>query len=366
MKIVVVDALGVHLGFLGCYGCDWVATPTLDRLAAQGVVFDRHYVEVPRTDVQMPPLPWLGRWPSSAPAEPSLGDALTAAGLAWVPLSCDSLQTFQKTFQEGLDQFGDRSGVCWLAGPSLTPPWDLPEDLLEVYWEEDEVPEPIVQPPLGRTPPGFQPFNLQNTYAAVVTFFDAQIGLLVEELEKRGWLEETILIITAGSGFPLGEHGEIGLGLSRLHEELVHVPLVMRLPQGRCAGLRIPGLTQPLDLGPFLAEALGISRFQDQGRNLGPLLRQEVAMVRPYACSRTIAGSWALRTPEESLLLSQGEDRPALYRQPEDRWEVNDVAQQQPELVDHLEKTLKTFAERSESREPLEYPPIPEVPGMAG
>ena len=45
MKIVVLEASALHLGFLGCYGNDWVATPNLDRLAAEGVVFDRHYAD---------------------------------------------------------------------------------------------------------------------------------------------------------------------------------------------------------------------------------------------------------------------------------------------------------------------------------
>ena len=47
MKILVVEARGLPVGFLGSYGNDWVATPALDRLAADGVVFDRHIAECP-------------------------------------------------------------------------------------------------------------------------------------------------------------------------------------------------------------------------------------------------------------------------------------------------------------------------------
>lgn len=43
MHVVVVNVHGCHLGYLGCYGNEWVATPNLDRLAAHGVVFDQHY-----------------------------------------------------------------------------------------------------------------------------------------------------------------------------------------------------------------------------------------------------------------------------------------------------------------------------------
>ena len=47
MKILVIEAAALHAGFLGCYGNDWVATPNLDRLAAEGVVFDQHLADCP-------------------------------------------------------------------------------------------------------------------------------------------------------------------------------------------------------------------------------------------------------------------------------------------------------------------------------
>src|SRR6266446_6118199 len=47
MRILIIEASALHLGFLGCYGNDWVATPNLDRLAADSVVFDQHYADCP-------------------------------------------------------------------------------------------------------------------------------------------------------------------------------------------------------------------------------------------------------------------------------------------------------------------------------
>src|SRR5215207_7313687 len=43
MKAIVIVANGLQLAALGCHGNEWVATPTLDRLAAEGVVFDLHF-----------------------------------------------------------------------------------------------------------------------------------------------------------------------------------------------------------------------------------------------------------------------------------------------------------------------------------
>ena len=46
MKVLVLNASAMHIGFLGFYGNSWVATPKLDRLAAESVVFDQHFAEV--------------------------------------------------------------------------------------------------------------------------------------------------------------------------------------------------------------------------------------------------------------------------------------------------------------------------------
>src|SRR5260370_31706046 len=47
MKALVLVASGFHLGYIGCYGNEWVQTPNLDRLAAEGIVFDQHYADQP-------------------------------------------------------------------------------------------------------------------------------------------------------------------------------------------------------------------------------------------------------------------------------------------------------------------------------
>ena len=45
MKILVLEAFGLHLGYLGCYGNDWLATPAFDQLAAEAFVFDQHFAD---------------------------------------------------------------------------------------------------------------------------------------------------------------------------------------------------------------------------------------------------------------------------------------------------------------------------------
>ena len=45
MRILVFIARGLQAAYVGCYGNSWIVTPTLDRLAAEGVVFDQHYAD---------------------------------------------------------------------------------------------------------------------------------------------------------------------------------------------------------------------------------------------------------------------------------------------------------------------------------
>src|SRR5712692_10006725 len=47
MKILALVASGLDAGHIGCYGNEWIETPTLDRLAARGIVFDQHYADHP-------------------------------------------------------------------------------------------------------------------------------------------------------------------------------------------------------------------------------------------------------------------------------------------------------------------------------
>ena len=54
MKVLALTASGLHLGYVGCYGSDWVTTPTLDRLAAEGIVFDQHYADCPEPAAARP------------------------------------------------------------------------------------------------------------------------------------------------------------------------------------------------------------------------------------------------------------------------------------------------------------------------
>src|SRR2546421_3933934 len=81
MKILCINVAGLHLGYLGCYGNEWVETPHLDRLAAEGVVFDQHLADTPGNT----PGAWTGRYQFAprpqAESAPALGTLMQAHGI---------------------------------------------------------------------------------------------------------------------------------------------------------------------------------------------------------------------------------------------------------------------------------------------
>jgi arylsulfatase A-like enzyme len=185
---------------------------------------------------------------------------------------------------------------------------------------------------------------------------------LLEGLRQRGLLDRTAVVLTGDVGLALGEHGVVGAA-SAPHTETAHLPLIVRLPRAAFAGRRVSALTQAVDLVPTLADLLGHPLSEVQGRSLLPLLRGEADAVRGYAVSA--AGEWALRTAEWAFLLPIQGGEPRLYVKPDDRWEINDVRQHHPELVEHLEQVLRGFVEAAARPGPLAAPELRDVEAEA-
>jgi arylsulfatase A-like enzyme len=382
MRVLVIVVRGLHLGYVGCYGNDWIDTPTLDGLAAEGVVFDQHYADCPE------PAGAARAWSTGLyrfaavegqecrPAQPA-PDLASLLGEAGIGLT--QVQTAKAALAAVERLPAHDHGLVWLDLATLMPPWDVPADFLEPYFQEEagedkdgEPQEPLPDPAPGPlAPPEDLTFlRLQRTYAGAVSSLDAGLGRLVERLRRRGLLDELLVVLTADHGLPLGEHGVVGLCRPWLHDELIHLPLLVRLPGGAEAGRRVAALTQPVDLLPMLLDAFGLPPAPVHGHSLVPLLRGECEQVRPYACAGLRVGAaaeWALRTPGWSFLMPVSEEpeapprRPQLYVKPDDRWEVNNVLQHHLELAEHLEQTLRDFVEAARRPGPLQAPELRDV-----
>jgi arylsulfatase A-like enzyme len=386
MKALVIEVPGLHLGYLGCYGNDWIDTPHLDRLASESVVFDQHFADCPGSPISTSetgryrfPLPDAGDVSAGEPAN-QLAAVLKANHISghWLsalgqPTTRSEHPLMHQVFDAGtlLEKLPAASPwLVWIRLPSLAPPWEIPERYLEPYFasaesetddsdpadETEEVPlTPWLDPVTGPIDPGDEVAwqRLQATYAAAVSHVDAALGLLLQQIEEAELGDDIVICVTANSGLALGEHGFIGDWRPWLHEELIHVPLILRLPRAAEAGRRVAALTQPVDLLPTLLDILGVPVPAElHGRSLLPLAHGRVEKVRDYACTGLGVGErveWAIRTPNWSFLLPvrQAVDdpprSPQLYVKPEDRWEVNNLLQQHLDWAARLEGMLRDF-----------------------
>lgn len=119
-------------------------------------------------------------------------------------------------------------------------------------------------------------------YEGEVRFTDRCLGELLDALAARGWLDDTLVVVTSDHGEELWTHGRRGHGYS-LYQELVHVPLILRFPPALGAGGRVcETLAHHVDLMPTLLAWYGVPapvglpgsdlwpRILDAGRHPGP------------------------------------------------------------------------------------------------
>jgi arylsulfatase A-like enzyme len=384
MRALVIAVSGFHAGYLGCYGNDWVETPVLDRLAAGAVVFDRHYAD--RPDAAGAWHAWrTGRYhmPSGEGAErsehgvePDLFELLRVHGVA-VSIISDEPAILPESLGNlghaavpgerlgalkaaigGASQalHGDRDHgprLVWLRLSTLLSPWSMADVEPE---EEDESPESDNDRALQSVR------HLQTAYAHTVHHLDAGLAPLLDELEPGGRLGDLLVVVTSEHGMALGERGVAGSECRDIHEEWLHVPLILYLPGGAEAGRRVLALSQSVDLLPTLLDFFSIPVPPEvHGRSLRSLASGESNAIRPYACAGIQvreAALWALRTPDWSYLLRATEPSGRLYVQPDDRWEVNNVVQHHLELAEHLGQVLRGFIQASRQPGALCPPPL--------
>lgn len=111
-----------------------------------------------------------------------------------------------------------------------------------------------------------------QAYHACISFIDAQIGSIFDDLKENGLWENTIVVLTSDHGYQLGEHAM--WGKVTLFEVCNRVPLLIRAPGQATASSTSQGLVELVDLFPTLADLCGINTPADlQGQSLVPMLR---------------------------------------------------------------------------------------------
>jgi len=119
-------------------------------------------------------------------------------------------------------------------------------------------------------------------YYASVAYVDAQVGKVLDALERSGQADNTIVIFTSDHGYHLGEH-DFWAKVS-LRDESAIVPLIIRVPGKRPAVCH--SLVELLDLYPTVASLCGLDRpARLQGQNISRMFDDPSHRVRDAAFS---------------------------------------------------------------------------------
>ena len=196
--------------------------------------------------------------------------------------------------------------------------WIVPSKYFDMYSLEDmDVPpydpnEKSGSPKQNRRPPlamsDKEHRELMRAYYASTTFMDAQVGRLVDALNRLGLARNTTIVFWGDNGYQLGEHGLWQKG--SLFEPSVRVPLIMAGAGVSSAGKPCPRTVESLDIYPTLADVCSLQGAPKNlhGLSLRPLLADPNAPWDHPAISQTrhgSAGGYTMRTERYRYTLWQ-------------------------------------------------------------
>ena len=137
--------------------------------------------------------------------------------------------------------------------------------------------------------------HMMALYDGDIAETDEHVGKVLQLLQDLGLAEKTLVIVLSDHGEAFLEHGLICHGNS-LYEEVLHVPLIMRLPGVIPAGKRVAGNVSHVDLMPTALGLLHLAHpAQMQGIDLSPMILGDQPVPERLICSELTFTGYKLR-----------------------------------------------------------------------
>ena len=182
--------------------------------------------------------------------------------------------------------------------PGPHPPYDPTPEFAAPYMEKELPLAQVSQEELDQQPPPFQAMRIHNTevdhdsvvhqlnptqaqrhrqrayYLANVTMIDQKVGQLLQSLETKGYLDNSIVIFTSDHGDCLGDHGHSQKWT--MYDIITRMPLIVWAPGRVEAGVQRDELCQLMDIGPAILELAGVEPPDGmEARSVLPALQGE-------------------------------------------------------------------------------------------
>lgn len=285
----------------------------------------------------------------AGPAEVAKYGAINAmAGGAGLALGRDS----NNAVYEFIDAYKDQPFFVWYAPMLPHTPHDPSDEFMEMYAG------------MGLT-------RATQRYYANITRFDTRVGELVAYLDSQGLRENTLLLYLVDNGYeqnpddyfkPMGQRR----GKGSLHEMGFRTPLIFRWPGVIPAGTTNQGLVSTVDIFPTVLDFAGAEIPEGlPGRSIKESILRNLPTEReilfgsmsqlrtgpdnpatgtnPYANEEV---GYYLTTSQWHFIYYEDRDSVALYNRLEDTHQENNLADENPELVDHFRKKIENWKAR--------------------
>ncbi len=127
--------------------------------------------------------------------------------------------------------------------------------------------------------------TLAHGYYACVSYVDSQVGRVLDELDRQGLRQSTLVVLWADHGYKIADYGAWGKGTN--FELDTRVPLIVATPDGISAGKSSRALIELVDLYPTLAQLCKLSApAHCEGTSFAPLLHEPDRVWKPSTFSQ--------------------------------------------------------------------------------
>jgi arylsulfatase A-like enzyme len=379
---ILIDTLRAHR--LHVYGYERETSPTMDYLAASGVVFARHLSQSSWTKCSMASM-WTGFFPSrtrvlrfdhvvpseaTMPAEIFRDAGFRTAGIwrnGWIAANFGFDQGFEvyerpiprppppslRRSSPNLTLQGSDDDIVDAAIEFLRvhgrERWFLYLHMMDVHqYLYDE------QSALFGT-------SISDLYDNSIRHEDAIVARLMWHLAETGHLDDTLIVLSSDHGEAFGERGFEGHA-KQVYGETTEVPFILNFPFLLEPGVAVPGRTRNVDVWPTVLDLVGLPPLPPgDGRSLVPdiLAAAEGKPMPGETAYAQLDGSWGKpkKTPEPLVAVADGplrfvsvteptgQVREQLFDRQEDPHELRNLFAERPEDVERMRGLVKSYLE---------------------